>query len=662
MQSNKRALAWVMCCWVWAQDRIPCPIPPPPPPPPPPRVSWPIPQRARRCSGCFCKVREPPSQPVSRAARAGGCPATGGVAAPLSSKARVAIAALGTGPFRGVEPVPVAAANQSAAFSAGDPNFAARRLALKKKKKKKKEKRGRERLGDQRARREGVGAIGPPSPSERVASPPSPRRPQRPLLGASQTLSAKAFRGRGASRVAAALGAGQPLAVPPPPLGDLQAGISKRCPARLGSAAGQEGRVRPCPAGVHWRLPPASAPCLRPCEPGLRSPQTVPPTAAPGTCLDATPHGPEGQAVRCVPAGRLPAKRKLDLEGIGRPAVPEFRTPKGKCIRVDGLPSPRTPKSPGEKTRYDTSLGLLTKKFIYLLSESKDGVLDLNWAAEVLDVQKRRIYDITNVLEGIQLIRKKAKNNIQWVGRGMFEDPTRPGKQQQLGQELKELMSTEQALDQLIQSCSLTFKHLTEDKANKRLAYVTYQDIRAVGNFKEQTVIAVKAPPQTRLEVPDRSEENLQIYLKSTQGPIEVYLCPEEVRDPDSPAQEPLPPSSPLGPSPDSTQPSSSTDPGMTEPTASPAPALTPQQVPQPPAPPPPPLVPLEATDSMLELPHPLLQQTEDQFLSPSLPCSSPLISFSPPLDQDDYLWGLDGGEGISDLFDSYDLGDLLIN
>lgn len=64
----------------------------------------------------------------------------------------------------------------------------------------------------------------------------------------------------------------------------------------------------------------------------------------------------------------------------------------------------------------------------------------------------------------------------------------------------------------------------------------------------------------------------------------------------------------------------------------------------------------------MLELPHPLLQQTEDQLLCPALADSSPLISFSPPLDQDDYLWGLDGGEGISDLFDSYDFGDLLIN
>lgn len=105
----------------------------------------------------------------------------------------------------------------------------------------------------------------------------------------------------------------------------------------------------------------------------------------------------------------------------------------------------------------------------------------------------------------------------------------------------------------------------------------------------------------------------------------------------------------------------------MTSVSLSSAPAPIPQQdVPLPPSPPPPPplpaLVPLEAADSLLELSHPLLQQTEDQFLAPDLTCSSPLISFSPPMDQDDYLWSLDGGEGISDLFDTYALGDLLIN
>jgi transcription factor E2F3 len=59
-------------------------------------------------------------------------------------------------------------------------------------------------------------------------------------------------------------------------------------------------------------------------------------------------------------------------------------------------------------------LGLLTKKFVDLLKEAGVGCLDLNTAATKLGVQKRRIYDITNVLEGIGLIEKKSKNNIQW--------------------------------------------------------------------------------------------------------------------------------------------------------------------------------------------------------------------------------------------------------
>lgn len=49
-----------------------------------------------------------------------------------------------------------------------------------------------------------------------------------------------------------------------------------------------------------------------------------------------------------------------------------------------------------------------------LLQNSPDGTLDLNETASSLSVPKRRIYDITNVLEGIGLIEKVSKNNIQW--------------------------------------------------------------------------------------------------------------------------------------------------------------------------------------------------------------------------------------------------------
>lgn len=57
-------------------------------------------------------------------------------------------------------------------------------------------------------------------------------------------------------------------------------------------------------------------------------------------------------------------------------------------------------------SRYDTSLGLLTKKFVDLLEATSDGIIDLNVASVQLNVQKRRIYDVVNVLEGIGILEK----------------------------------------------------------------------------------------------------------------------------------------------------------------------------------------------------------------------------------------------------------------
>eukprot|EP00980_Cylindrotheca_fusiformis_P029187 scaffold22748_cov182-Cylindrotheca_fusiformis.AAC.1 len=73
-----------------------------------------------------------------------------------------------------------------------------------------------------------------------------------------------------------------------------------------------------------------------------------------------------------------------------------------------------TPSSLSHPSRYDSSLGLLTKKFVQILRASPDNSLDLNRAASELGVQKRRIYDITNVLEGIGLLVKQGKNHVSW--------------------------------------------------------------------------------------------------------------------------------------------------------------------------------------------------------------------------------------------------------
>ncbi|KAM9302517.1 transcription factor E2F3 [Morus bassanus] len=329
------------------------------------------------------------------------------------------------------------------------------------------------------------------------------------------------------------------------------------------------------------------------------------------------------------------AKRRLELGESGHQYLAEgLKTPKGKGRAATRSPdSPKTPKSPSEKTRYDTSLGLLTKKFIQLLSQSPDGVLDLNRAAEVLKVQKRRIYDITNVLEGIHLIKKKSKNNIQWMGCSLSEDGGMLAQRQGLTKEVTELTQEEKKLDELIQSCTLDLKLLTEDSENQRYpfsqklkAYVTYQDIRKISGLKDQTVIVVKAPPETRLEVPDPVESAL-IHLSSTQGPIEVYLCPEE-NDALSPMKT------------YSQDHNGNISKTVSKEVASANSGQGDCSVNM-------------ATISPLASPANLLQQTEDQIPSNF---EGPFVNLLPPLLQEDYLLSLGDEEGISDLFDAYDL------
>lgn len=191
--------------------------------------------------------------------------------------------------------------------------------------------------------------------------------------------------------------------------------------------------------------------------------------------------------------------------------------------------SPLNPSTPAGTCRYDSSLGLLTKKFINLLKQAEDGILDLNNAAETLEVQKRRIYDITNVLEGIGLIEKTLKNRIRWKGlddSGVELDNGLSG----LQTEVENLNLQEQALDERISDMREKLRGLTEDENSQRWLYVTEDDIKGLPCFQNETLIAIKAPHGTTLEVPDPDEagdylqRRYRIVLRSTLGPIDVYL------------------------------------------------------------------------------------------------------------------------------------------
>ncbi|KAF2603185.1 hypothetical protein F2Q70_00028441 [Brassica cretica] len=99
--------------------------------------------------------------------------------------------------------------------------------------------------------------------------------------------------------------------------------------------------------------------------------------------------------------------------------------------------------------------------------------------------------------------------------------------------EIENLSLEEQALDNQIRETEERLRELSENEKNQKWLFVTEEDIKSLLGFQNQTLIAVKAPHGTTLEVPDPDEavdipqRRYRIILRSTMGPIDVYLVSE---------------------------------------------------------------------------------------------------------------------------------------
>ncbi|EOB08986.1 Transcription factor E2F5, partial [Anas platyrhynchos] len=189
-------------------------------------------------------------------------------------------------------------------------------------------------------------------------------------------------------------------------------------------------------------------------------------------------------------------------------------------------------------------------------------------AADTLAVrQKRRIYDITNVLEGIDLIEKKSKNSIQWKGVGAGCNTKEViDRLRYLESEIEDLELKEKELDQQKLWLQQSIKNVMDDSTNhqypfQQIVYVTHEDI--CNCFNGDTLLAIQAPCGTQLEVPipemgQNGQKKYQINLKSNSGPIHVLLINKEsssskpvvfpVPPPDDLAQTPSQPAAPVTP------------------------------------------------------------------------------------------------------------------
>ena len=207
-----------------------------------------------------------------------------------------------------------------------------------------------------------------------------------------------------------------------------------------------------------------------------------------------------------------------------------------------------------EDSTQENSLGQLTKDFINYIKTTGRKSININDLVNKLGVKKRRIYDITNVLQGIEYLQKSGKNEIVWTKTISNKSKTKKksattkknnNNKQKINKE--DLEKEKNQLDSEIDKFKAEFNSIAKKAEFAEYGYITLDDIKRLSINKKVDLVLIKATKGTVMNIIDKNDikqayesakklmENnemksndslLNILNKSNQL---ILTCPEDV-------------------------------------------------------------------------------------------------------------------------------------
>ncbi|XP_068656769.1 E2F transcription factor-like E2FE isoform X2 [Aristolochia californica] len=159
-------------------------------------------------------------------------------------------------------------------------------------------------------------------------------------------------------------------------------------------------------------------------------------------------------------------------------------------------------------SRKQKSLGLLCSNFLNLYDRDDVESVGLDEAANKLGVERRRIYDIVNVLESVGVLARKAKNRYSW--KGFVGIP-------KALQELKEEAIRENFCFTLGNSCNYTKVCESDDDEKPSIERIR-ENVHEQWSSKDSSPSDISSKKQ----IDNRREKSLGLL---TQNFVKLFLC-----------------------------------------------------------------------------------------------------------------------------------------
>ncbi|TKS76173.1 Transcription factor E2F6 [Collichthys lucidus] len=174
------------------------------------------------------------------------------------------------------------------------------------------------------------------------------------------------------------------------------------------------------------------------------------------------PPAPEPPAPE-LPAPEPPAPEPPAVDPSQQDSSP-WKT-SGTKTAGDGLQQRTDENWTETDTKQEVSMHVLVKRFLEMMLTAPDGLLDVRQVVASLQTHRRRLNDVTNVLQGINLIENTAAHIFKWTGQSRISSFLWKN-EQMFQRELDNMKLVEDTLDGLIKSCAQQLFDVTDDAEN----------------------------------------------------------------------------------------------------------------------------------------------------------------------------------------------------
>ena len=168
-----------------------------------------------------------------------------------------------------------------------------------------------------------------------------------------------------------------------------------------------------------------------------------------------------------------------------------------------------------EKGKSPHSLVVITNMFLNYMQTHKDKVVDLSEVERELDVSKRRLYDVTNVLVGVGIIERTGKSKVKWVDEKAID-------KEHLKPSMDQLLEKEKGIDDQLREISKATSNLLNLPEFNQNGYLTLSEIQNIANPPPNSAPFILTGPKDFELVIKKEGEYVNFVGSSQTGPVNL--------------------------------------------------------------------------------------------------------------------------------------------